>query len=119
VTKFPCTHRRGRRRSDVASQDLDAEEDYAEVFEEPAYILGEDEVEEEALSNMTQEELDAFIAELLTHPHKTYSQAELEAVQREAAQLEDEDGAEQDEDRRRAKFMKSMTESRLKSILEN
>jgi len=63
--------------------------------DEVAYLLDDSEYDEEKLKQMTQEELDEFLAELASHPHKSYPDDMLE------------------DDRR----LESMTESRLKSVL--
>jgi len=68
------------------------------------YILEDSEYDEEKLKQMTQEELSDFIEELASHPHKSVP------VRRESSSSSSED----QEDRR----LESMTESRLKSILE-
>merc|ERR1711879_511 len=65
--------------------------------DEVAYLLDDSEYDEEKLKQMTQEELDEFLGELATHPHKSYPDYMLV-----------------EEERR----LESMTESRLKSVLE-
>jgi len=64
--------------------------------DEVAYLLDDSEYDEEKLKQMTQEELDEFLGELASHPHKSYPDDKLE------------------DDRR----LESLTESRLKSVLE-
>jgi len=102
--KYPCDGaygRGGRRRSDDEIEEIPIEE--AEGFEF-AYLLDDSEYDEEELKQMTQEELNDFIEELASHPHKSYP------AERESSSSSSED----QEDRR----LESMTESRLKSILE-
>jgi len=104
---FPCDGpygRRGRRRSDDEAEEIEEipiEE--AEGFEF-AYLLDDSEYDEEKLKQMTQEELNDFIEELASHPHKSYP-AEFESSSSPSEDLAD-------------RRLESMTESRLKSLLE-
>jgi len=105
---FPCDGPngwRGRRRSedDEAEEieEIPIEEAEGDVF---AYLLDDSEYDEEKLKQMTQEELNDFIEELASHPHKSYP-AEFESSSSSSEDLED-------------RRLESMTESRLKSILE-
>merc|ERR1719499_1765441 len=105
---FPCDGpygRGGRRRSDDDEaekiEEIPIEEAEGDEF---AYLLDDSEYDEEKLKQMTQEELNDFIEELASRPHKSYP-SELESSSSSSEDLED-------------RRLESMTESRLKSILE-
>jgi len=105
---FPCDGPngwRGRRRSEDDQteeiEEIPIEEAEGERF---AYLLDDSEYDEEKLKQMTQEELNDFIRELASHPHKSYPE-ELDSSSSSSEDVED-------------RRLESMTESRLKSILE-
>jgi len=78
--------------------------------DEVAYLIDDSEYDEEKLKQMTQEELDEFIAELASHPHKSFTDD----------MLEDPSGDSSDDDRRlEFKSIESRLEGVLKQTIEN
>jgi len=108
--EYPCNGSKFRR-LDSDGDDVEIEE-YEEIPMEDAeslhkvivYKLDDSEYDEEELKEMSQDELDDFIEELASHPH------EIEGEESSG----EESSEDQDDDRR----LESLTESRLKSVLE-
>jgi len=110
--EYPCDGPNGWRKRRLEAGVEQTEEIPIEEAEgdEVAYLLDDSEYDEEKLKQMTQEELDEFIGELASHPHKSYSDD----------MLEDHSGDSSDDDRRlEFKSIESRLEGVLKQTIEN